>query len=131
MVYHHYERNTVYLYTVSFIRVSKKDLGKSQWPSQVEPWKGAICGSIAGGIAAATTTPLDFLKTRLMLNKTTASLGSVIIRIYREEGPAVFFSGVGPRTMWISAGGAIFLGMYETVHSLLSKSFPTAGEMRA
>lgn len=65
-----------------------------------------------------------------MLNKRTTSLGKVIVKIYREEGAAVFFSGVGPRTMWISAGGAIFLGMYETVHSLLSNNFPTSEKMK-
>ncbi|CAI4050620.1 hypothetical protein N7582_004964 [Saccharomyces uvarum] len=108
----------------------KKTWAKANDQAQAEPWKGAVCGSIAGGIAAATTTPLDFLKTRLMLNKRTTSLGKVIVKIYREEGAAVFFSGVGPRTMWISAGGAIFLGMYETVHSLLSNNFPTSEKMK-
>lgn len=33
--------------------------------------------------------------------------------IYREEGVRVLFSGVAPRVIWISAGGAVFLGVYE------------------
>lgn len=85
----------------------------------LKPWKGAICGSIAGGIAAATTTPLDFLKTRLMLNKDSIPIKSLIRNIYKEEGFKIFFSGIYPRTMWISAGGAIFLGVYETMHFML------------
>ena len=31
------------------------------------PYETAVCGSVAGGIAAAITTPLDVLKTRVML----------------------------------------------------------------
>lgn len=33
-----------------------------------EPWEAAVfCGSISGAVAAAATTPLDVIKTRIML----------------------------------------------------------------
>ena len=32
-------------------------------------FEAAVCGSIAGGIGAGFTTPLDVLKTRIMLSK--------------------------------------------------------------
>lgn len=75
--------------------------------------EGAVCGSIAGGIAAALTTPLDVIKTRLMLNKGSIKVLPLIKKIIQEEGYSAFLKGIGPRTMWISAGGAIFLGTYE------------------
>jgi solute carrier family 25 S-adenosylmethionine transporter 26 len=34
---------------------------------KVLPHEAAICGSVAGAIAAASTTPLDVIKTRVML----------------------------------------------------------------
>ncbi|KAF9046138.1 mitochondrial carrier domain-containing protein [Panaeolus papilionaceus] len=88
--------------------------------------EAAVCGSIAGGVAAAFTTPLDVLKTRVMLDmrdSTKEKIPSLPARfraIYLTEGPKALFAGVIPRTLWISAGGAVFLGMYEwAVHGLI------------
>jgi len=40
--------------------------------------------------------------------------------IYVSEGAKALFAGVVPRTLWISAGGAVFLGVYEwAVHGLM------------
>ena len=48
------------------------------------------------------------------------SLAAQFIGIYRDEGVGVLFAGVVPRTLWISAGGAVFLGAYEwTVSTLM------------
>ncbi|KAG6835546.1 hypothetical protein H0H93_000321 [Arthromyces matolae] len=81
--------------------------------------EAAVCGSIAGGTAAALTTPLDVLKTRVMLDlrdpskEKLPSLSRRMKDIYVKEGARTLFSGVVPRTLWISAGGAVFLGVYD------------------
>ncbi|KAF1330136.1 S-adenosylmethionine mitochondrial carrier protein, partial [Globisporangium splendens] len=106
----------------SFIQFPLWEGLKYQWSQSqnapVSSFQGAICGSIAGGVAASITTPLDVVKTRLMLGKDAKGVqytGTVdtFTRVYREEGIKRLFSGVGPRTMWISIGGFVFFGMYE------------------
>ncbi|KAJ7028425.1 mitochondrial carrier domain-containing protein [Mycena alexandri] len=89
--------------------------------------EAAVCGSFAGGVAAALTTPLDVLKTRVMLDMRDAtkeklpSLPARLKNIYVAEGIPALFAGVVPRTLWISAGGAVFLGVYEwAVNGLIS-----------
>ena len=75
--------------------------------------ESAIFGSIAGAVAAGITTPLDVLKTRLMLAREKVSAAEMLRQILRDSGPRALFAGIGPRTLWISAGGAIFLGSYQ------------------
>ncbi|KAM5535012.1 hypothetical protein V8D89_011385 [Ganoderma adspersum] len=89
-------------------------------------YEAAVCGSFAGGFAAALTTPLDVLKTRVMLDlrdptkHAHPSLAARFRDIYIKEGVKALFAGVVPRTLWISAGGAVFLGVYEqAVQSLM------------
>ena len=79
--------------------------------SETTPSQGAACGSFAGAVAAAVTTPLDVVKTRLMLNAkdTTGKLYSgtlsTLQTILRNEGVMALFHGVGPRVGWITLGG--------------------------
>ncbi|GAA5980871.1 hypothetical protein JCM11641_004750 [Rhodosporidiobolus odoratus] len=129
--------------------------------------QAAGCGSLAGGVAAGLTTPLDVCKTRIMLSNSSSSssapsassssssssasptfspspspssppspspsttatskpspplpqhrhypnsLPLTLRLILREEGPRALFKGWVPRVLWISGGGAVFLGVYE------------------
>ncbi|KAH8168928.1 mitochondrial carrier protein [Sarocladium implicatum] len=84
-----------------------------QSAGDVPAFESAAYGSVAGGIAAALTTPLDVLKTRVMLSKERLSMGTILTRMIRDEGWRPFFSGLAPRVTWISIGGAIFLGSYQ------------------
>lgn len=98
----------------------KKSSSRHSKKKQVSSFQAAMCGSIAGGIAAAITTPLDVLKTRKMLNHITIPAMELARSLYHEGGILAFFKGIGPRTIWISVGGAIFLGLYETVHTSMT-----------
>ena len=91
---------------------------------QVRPYQGALCGSFAGAIAAAATTPLDVIKTRLMLGADVhgvpyKGIADTASRIWSTEGPMTLLSGIQPRVFWISLGGFVFLGAYEQASELL------------
>ncbi|KAI5687415.1 Mitochondrial carrier protein [Leishmania braziliensis] len=87
-----------------------------------------FCGAFSGGCAAFFTTPLDVLKTRIMLFRRTPGQQKVGIRCVLDElirEPARsgdrfgyaqrFFRGASTRVLWISLGGSIFFGTYEFV----------------
>lgn len=80
---------------------------------EVSAGESAAYGSVAGAIAAGLTTPLDVLKTRVMLSQERVSVAEVFGRMVRDEGIRPFFAGIAPRITWISIGGAIFLGSYQ------------------
>ena len=54
-----------------------------------------------------------------MVRQYPSSLYRTLGIIYREEGVRVLFSGVVPRVIWISLGGAVFLGVYEAAKKAL------------
>ncbi|CAN8066609.1 unnamed protein product [Agarophyton chilense] len=89
----------------------------------LETWESSACGSVAGAISAALTTPLDVVKTRLMTQNVAAPKYEGIVHgistIAREEGPKALMAGVVPRVMWISIGGAVFFGAYEAAKKIL------------
>lgn len=90
---------------------------RSTGKDTVSALESGIAGSAAGAVAAGITTPLDVLKTRMMLAREKTGMWTLLTMILRESGPRAFFAGIGPRIMWISAGGAIFLGSYQWAYN--------------
>ncbi|CAN6674998.1 mitochondrial magnesium exporter 1 [Trichomonascus vanleenenianus] len=94
-------------------------------------------GALAGGLAGVITTPLDVVKTRVQTqlnpevtgarlegkpthisNSTVAALRTV----FRTEGTAGVFSGVGPRLFWTSIQSSVMLLIYQTTLKILESS---------
>jgi hypothetical protein len=85
---------------------------------QIPASTSAMFGSVAGAIAAGLTTPLDVIKTRVMLARRSDGAASPvrvkeIVRGIAQEGFGAFWRGIGPRVAWIGIGGAVFLGSYQ------------------
>ena len=89
-------------------------------------WVQLVAGGLAGGSAAAVTTPLDVVKTRLQTEGvhsrrrygTTAVL-PVLRRIAAEEGAGALWRGAGPRVLFHAPSAAVCWGTYETMKGFL------------
>uniref|UniRef100_A0A914W6T9 Mitochondrial carrier protein PET8 n=1 Tax=Plectus sambesii TaxID=2011161 RepID=A0A914W6T9_9BILA len=89
------------------------------------PVESASCGSVAGAMAAAVTTPLDVAKTRIMLSEklhgpegNNMTVRGVLTEIFKLDGVRGLFAGVVPRTIWMALGGFVFFGAYESALSV-------------
>lgn len=80
-----------------------------------------LSGFTAGAISGFATTPLDVVRTRLMLLESKGSVSSVLNELWREGGFRSLFKGVSMRCLWISAGGAIFFTSYEYARKTLKR----------
>lgn len=89
--------------------------------------ENAIIGAFAGAITGAITTPLDVIKTRLMVQGSANQYKGIfdcVQTIVREEGPPALLKGIGPRVMWIGIGGSIFFGVLERTKRMLAQRRP-------
>ncbi|CAN6180194.1 unnamed protein product [Urochloa humidicola] len=86
--------------------------------------ENAIIGAFAGAITGALTTPLDVMKTRLMVQGHANQYRGFMDcaqTILREEGAGAFLKGIEPRVLWIGIGGSIFFGVLEKTKSILAE----------
>lgn len=102
-----------------------------------DPKSHLIAGALAGGLAAAVTTPMDCVKTVLNTQQTPEILAdrSVMLKatssyqgikdtamsIYRCRGIAGFFSGVQARVMYQMPATALSWSVYELFKFILSE----------
>ncbi|XP_021902577.1 probable S-adenosylmethionine carrier 2, chloroplastic isoform X2 [Carica papaya] len=89
--------------------------------------ENAILGAFAGAVTGALTTPLDVIKTRLMVQGSAnkyKGLSDCVRTIMNEEGPRAFLKGIGPRVLWIGVGGSIFFGVLEKTKQILANTRP-------
>ncbi|XWS44821.1 hypothetical protein CRYUN_Cryun15aG0081900 [Craigia yunnanensis] len=93
--------------------------------------ENAIIGAFAGALTGAITTPLDVIKTSLMVQGSANQYQGIfdcVQTIVREEGPPALLKGIGPRVLWIGIGGSIFFGVLERTKRLLAQRRPQTSQ---
>ncbi|KAI9376752.1 mitochondrial carrier domain-containing protein [Aspergillus egyptiacus] len=91
-----------------------------------------IAASISGGIASVVTTPIDVVKTRMMLAaseggdaaqgvKGQRNIWSVGRQVFQDEGVKGLFRGGAIRVVWTAVALSIYLGIYEGGRFYLEK----------
>ena len=87
----------------------------------LNPGEHSIFGAAAGAVTGLVTTPLDVLKTRLMIQGGTGQYKNVFdcaSQIIRQEGAGALLRGWQPRVIWIGVGGSVFFTVLEQAKKL-------------
>jgi len=84
--------------------------------------KNLIFGSVAGGIGTFLTTPMDLVKTRMMVGGDYSGFLAAVVGIYEKEGIAAFLIGMGPRMAHKIPANGVFFFFYEIFRSVLGVS---------
>jgi solute carrier family 25 S-adenosylmethionine transporter 26 len=100
---------------------SLRNLHRSFNPHRsASPSEDFAMGLISGAFAAAATTPLDVIKTNMMVNaKSRPDMVKAAASVWKQGGPSAFFRGVGPRATSQGINSAVFFAFFEA----LSRAF--------
>jgi len=84
---------------------------------QSTPQEDFAMGALSGSVAAAASTPLDVIKTRMMCSAASSpsALGAARAVLSEGRGVAGFFAGVGPRALSNGVNTAVFFAFFEAI----------------
>lgn len=94
----------------------------NEWRAKIRnrpatPIENLLVGALAGTAAAATTTPFDVVRTRMMAQTPGAgaftSAFDCVVKTVAKEGPQALFRGLMPRCLLIGPSSAVFFLAYE------------------
>jgi solute carrier family 25 iron transporter 28/37 len=102
-----------------------------------DPTTHCLAGAVAGGFAAALTTPMDVIKTMLQTRGSAADAELRTVNgfvagcrlLYQREGARGFFKGVKPRVLTTMPSTAICWSAYEASKYVFRKRSRTRDEM--
>jgi len=94
-------------------------------PAQLAVCQEIVAAAGAGGITAYDTTPLDTIKTKLMVDAYDAGFLDCFLTTVDQHGVAAVFAGGMARIVWILPFTALYLPVYELLKRRLSQTTVT------
>ncbi|KAI8473816.1 MAG: mitochondrial carrier domain-containing protein [Monoraphidium minutum] len=86
------------------------------------PGEDFAMGALAGAAAAAATTPLDVVKTRMMCAAASRpTMAGAAAGVLAAGGPGAFFAGVGARALSNGINSAVFFCAFEAIRGSLER----------
>jgi solute carrier family 25 S-adenosylmethionine transporter 26 len=79
----------------------------------LDVWQEICAAGAAGGITAYITTPLDTIKTKLMVDSYDAGFWDCLVTTMDQHGVGAVFAGALARIAWIVPFTALYLPLYE------------------
>ena len=128
-LYAGYTSNLAYAFPVDVIKFLVYDEIKRRAKERnggraLSPLTAALCGSAASSFAQAVTTPLDVVRTRVMLAGSDAKTSDVLASMREmvdDEGAGVLMAGLPQRVARGMLGGAVQFSTYEIAKNLFGE----------
>lgn len=94
-------------------------------PSQLKVWQEIVAAAAAGDITGYTTTPLDTIKTKLMVDSYDSGFLDCFLTTVDQHGIGAVFAGGMARIVWILPFTMVYLPLYEWLKRRLTESGPS------
>jgi solute carrier family 25 phosphate transporter 23/24/25/41 len=116
------------LYTFSVLKyhfsINNNNNKKLNEKYEFKSFRLFFCGGLSGMIATILVFPLDVIKTRLSATSSNTYNGIIdtIIKLYKEGGFKIFFTGLKPSLISSIPNSGLNLGTYDTLKKIFSGS---------
>lgn len=119
---------------------STRGEGNADDERPIANWEEIVAGAITGGTAALLTTPLDTIKTKMMVDPdwgVGSSFVECLVSTVQQHGWQAVFAGVLARIAWIMPFTAMYLPLYDYfkrrlwLHHIMQQQLHTENQANA
>ena len=88
---------------------------------KLEAWEEVLAAAVTGGVAGYFTTPLDTIKTKLMVDHYSGGFYSCLVSNVHDHGWSSLMAGSLARVVWLVPFTALYLPLFDTLKRQLAE----------